>query len=87
MFRFRRVVGAALEDFGLRRPQPAAEPVTEAPPEPVPEPEMPTATEAGPATAPEGGVIWHGSARRSLELQRFCDHLASRRDAAPALHR
>ena len=65
VFRFRRVVCAALEDFGIsRRPKPAVGGVDEVP------------------SAMPPGVVWHGSAKRSPELQRFCDHLEAKRVAA-----
>ena len=78
------MVGAALEDFGLRRARPVGisvdvdedAPAPEALPEaPAPAPEP--VTVAGAELSP--GVVFHGAARRSTELQRFCDHLAARR--------
>lgn len=77
------MVGTVLEDFGLRRPSSPAEPpldtVADRDPDPNPEP-------VG-AEPPRAGLVWHGSARRSVELQRFCDHLAGRRDSASLVDR
>ncbi|HUP85940.1 MAG TPA: hypothetical protein VM143_09770 [Acidimicrobiales bacterium] len=73
MFRFRRLVGVVLEDFGLRS---RSTPPVPTPVEPAPlEPEPPAAAiqELPP------GVVWHGPARRGPDLQRFVDHLVARR--------
>ena len=80
MFVFRQVVDVALEDFGLKRPSRATDAAAEAdkPVQPAPGPAPRTPAEAAP------GVVWHGTARRRPELQRFCDHLEARRAEAAA---
>ena len=71
MFRFRRIVGVALEDFGLARPAKAA---TETPvPVPGPLVELSVVTDLPP------GIVWCGSVTRSPQLQRFCEHLEASR--------
>lgn len=94
---FRRLAGIALEDFGLRRPNPVVAPTPD--PHPVPglvEPVLPVVpvvpievvgpaeVDVDTAVPPTSGIIWRGSARRRPELQRFVDHLDSRRDVEPA---
>lgn len=71
--RLRRLAAIALEDFGLRRaPQPPALVVVRA--------QATVAEEAEPGLPP--GVVWQGQAARRPELQRFVDHLESKRAAA-----
>ena len=75
MFAFRRIVVAALEDFGLRRPTRDDErtgPIAVDAAAPVPL--LPAIVELPP------GVVWHGVAPRRPELQRFCDHLEGLRE-------
>ena len=74
------MVGAALEDFGLRRARPVGTSVDVDDDAPAPAPEAPAPEPViAPAAELSPGVVFHGAARRSTELQRFCDHLAARR--------
>lgn len=71
--RVRRLAAAALEDFGLRpRRRRAADPALSDGGDDVVDCER-ASSELPP------GVVWHGSARRSAELQCFIDHLEAER--------
>ena len=81
MRRLRRAAAIALEDFGIRRPARAVEPV------PVTAPVTRPAAAAPPTPAASDlppGVVWQGAAMRRPELQRFVDDLESRRADALA---
>ena len=84
MGRLRRLAGIVARDFGFRRRAarrpPAAPPVSLV----APIVDIPPAVAAPvPTPVPDGlppGIVWHGSAARRPELQRFCDHLARLRE-------